>query len=248
LAALVLSGCNPAQRLAHTPPDHGHGGYTSAEAAARSRQRTTERTRTRPGYDDPEALLRTASRQRTPQRTRPSRRTAQPTLATTTRPTPTPTPQQVPRSEATNRPVHPEPAPSPAHLRPTAKAQRVVDAAKEYLGTRYQWGGMSRTGVDCSGLMVLAFKAADISLPRVSGDQYRYGRDLPRAKVRPGDLLFFRSGAAATIGHSGLVVEVLPSGEVKFIHAISSGVVISSLNDPHWNAHYLCACRVLPDP
>lgn len=241
LAALALSGCT-GTRTATRTPDHGHGGYTSAEAQARSRQRTTERTRTRPGYDDPEALLRNASRNR--------RRRGQQTDIADARPTPVPRnePRAEPRSEATNRTVPNEPTrEQAANLRPSAKAQRVIDTAKEYLGTRYQWGGMSRTGVDCSGLMVLAFKSIDLAIPRVSGDQYRFGRDMPRNKVRPGDMLFFRSGSANTIGHSGLVVEVLPNGEVKFIHAISNGVTISSLNDPHWNSHYICACRVIPD-
>jgi cell wall-associated NlpC family hydrolase len=225
---LLMQGCKPGQVVNRTD--------------GRTRPEAYERTHRRPGYEDPAEILAQESPRNSSTRTRRNRTsTSIPERSEPTQTQPRTTTER--RSEATN-----QPEPRRTEQGVSTQAAKAIAEAKTYLGTRYQWGGMSRTGVDCSGLMVLAFRAAGVTLPRVSGDQYRAGRDLSRGQIRPGDLVFFRSGPNRTIGHSGLVVEVLPSGEIKFIQAISSGVVISSLNETHWASHYLCACRILPDP
>ena len=123
--------------------------------------------------------------------------------------------------------------------------ETVIRAAETFLGVPYRWGGMSRAGVDCSGLMVLAFQAVGLTIPRVSGDQYAKGKPIKKADIRPGDLLFFSSGRPGVIGHTALVVAV-KGGSIKFIHATSGyGVRHDYLESEHWSKLYIAASRYL---
>jgi peptidoglycan DL-endopeptidase RipA len=91
--------------------------------------------------------------------------------------------------------------------------QQVIDRALSQVGVQYVWGGgngrgpsrgipdafdssLNRVGFDCSGLMLYAFNAAGVSLPRVSRSQYNAGRKVPISDLRPGDLVFYRNGGA----------------------------------------------------
>lgn len=64
-------------------------------------------------------------------------------------------------------------------------------AAQVFAGTRYEWGGVTEFGVDCSGLVQTTFAARGVRLPRDSSAQAREGLEVPLGDVRPGDLLFF---------------------------------------------------------
>ena len=65
----------------------------------------------------------------------------------------------------------------------------LVSTAMSYLGTPYAWGGNSRSGLDCSGLVQQTYKAFGIDLPRLSADQIRAGTATPYAQLKPGDLI-----------------------------------------------------------
>jgi cell wall-associated NlpC family hydrolase len=70
----------------------------------------------------------------------------------------------------------------------------VIASAKKYLGVPYVWGGTSPSGLDCSGLVQLAFKDLGIDLPRVSRDQAKAGDPVASlADAQPGDLVAFGS-------------------------------------------------------
>jgi len=121
--------------------------------------------------------------------------------------------------------------------------RKVIEKAESYLGTQYAWGGMSRQGIDCSGLMVMAFREVGMELPRVSDAQYRYGKPVRRPDIQPGDLLFFSNYKPGLIGHTALCV-ALEDGVPRFVHASSSGARHDLLTNAYWDKHYISACRV----
>jgi hypothetical protein len=71
------------------------------------------------------------------------------------------------------------------------------------LGKPYVWGATGPNAYDCSGLMLRAFQAAGIGIPRVSRDQYRAGGHVPVQQAQAGDLLFLANDPSdpSTIHH-----------------------------------------------
>lgn len=97
-----------------------------------------------------------------------------------------------------------------AHIQPVARRfADPVAVAELFLGTPYLWGGNSRLGLDCSGLVQVACLACGMACPGDSGDQEReLGRALPvDADMQRGDLIFWN-------GHVGWVV-----GPDQLLHA-----------------------------
>ena len=74
-------------------------------------------------------------------------------------------------------------------LRPVA--DEPIDHARTLLGTRYEWGGMTANGIDCSGLVHMAFRACGRLVPRDADQQEEAGKRLPEAELRPGDLVTY---------------------------------------------------------
>ena len=126
------------------------------------------------------------------------------------------------------------------------KADRIINTAMAYSGVRYRYGGTTKKGMDCSGLLYVSFGENDIPLPRVSSQMADEGQKIKLNKVTKGDLLFFKtSKKGKKINHVGLVVAV-DGRDIKFIHATSSrGVIVSSLQEGFWNYAFVKATRVL---
>jgi len=123
-------------------------------------------------------------------------------------------------------------------------AQDVLFLAISLVGTPYRYGGNTPAGgFDCSGLIGYVFRqAAALSLPRTTRElQAMRGRDVRRAQLASGDLVFF--GSRGRVNHAGIYV-----GEGRFVHAPSSGgtVRMDTLDGPYWREHYLQARRILP--
>ena len=126
-----------------------------------------------------------------------------------------------------------------------AQADFLINTASQYLGSRYRSGGTTAAGFDCSGLMCTTFKEIDLRLPRTSSGQSNVGTKVKRKQAQKGDLIFFATNRKRTISHVGMITEVSET-EIKFIHSsTSSGVIISSLNEPYYAKRFVQINRVL---
>lgn len=115
------------------------------------------------------------------------------------------------------RPEHSEdPASPPAE--PAADRIALVDAARDFLGVPYLWGGTSPAGLDCSGLVHHSYRRAGVVVPRDASAQRAAALPVPLGEELPGDLYFF--GATAGITHVGFVVS--PG---RMLHAPEDGAV-----------------------
>ena len=125
-------------------------------------------------------------------------------------------------------------------------ADKVIASAIAYSGARYKYGGTTKKGMDCSGLIYVALQENDIAFPRVSYDMANEGKRVRVNEVQKGDLLFFKTQKKSKrINHVGMVVAV-ENDEIKFIHSSSSrGVIVSSLREGYWNAAFIKATRIL---
>ena len=117
-----------------------------------------------------------------------------------------------------------------------ASQKKLIQAAESYLGTPYRFGGMSRTGVDCSGFTGLVYSEVyGVNLPRTSAKMWKKGRAVSLNAARPGDLCFFsNSGKKGRIDHVGIYM-----GNNRFIHASSSGgVMYSNLKETYFSKRF----------
>ncbi|UFH46556.1 LysM peptidoglycan-binding domain-containing protein [Flavobacterium galactosidilyticum] len=127
----------------------------------------------------------------------------------------------------------------------TAFLDQLIEEASENIGTRYRTGGTSKSGFDCSGLMLTTYGAFDIKLPRTSREQSSIGTKISTEEAQKGDLIFFKTNGRSQINHVGMVVEV-NEGEIKFIHSsVSNGVIISSTKERYYQKNFSQINRVL---
>ena len=128
-----------------------------------------------------------------------------------------------------------------------SRVDEVIRAARAYLGTPYKYGGTTRAGMDCSGLLLNSFRAIDVTLPRRSVDQSKIGKEVRLDELRPGDLVFFVTGRKKNqITHVGLVTECRSRDDIRFIHASTSlGVVETSIFTDYYKKRFRTARRVI---
>ena len=129
-----------------------------------------------------------------------------------------------------------------------SSANDVVSFAKQYLGTRYAYGGSSPSGFDCSGFTMYVYKNFGYSLPHTATGQWQSGygtRIYNISELQPGDLVFFcdpsRSNGKAC-SHAGIYV-----GNGQHIHSSSSrsgGVIISDLTSGYYNTYFVGGIRL----
>jgi lipoprotein Spr len=114
----------------------------------------------------------------------------------------------------------------------------------EWMGTKYQYGGNSRLGIDCSSFSNTLFQTIyGLSLPRTSSDQFLFANPVSEEKLQEGDLLFFKTGGVA-ISHVGVYL-----GNGRFVHASTvKGVTIDFLEFPYYKKTFFSAGRISPAP
>ncbi|NEB32521.1 glycoside hydrolase [Streptomyces sp. SID14446] len=97
------------------------------------------------------------------------------------------------------------------------KAGKALAFARTQIGKPYVWGATGPDSYDCSGLTQAAWKAAGVSLPRVTYDQVNAGTTVSLTDAKPGDLVFFYDD----ISHVGLYI-----GNGMMIHAPKPGAYV----------------------
>ena len=91
---------------------------------------------------------------------------------------------------------------------PNGAAASAIAFAEAQVGKPYLWGGTGPDAFDCSGLVMMAYRAAGINVPRTSQEQWSWGPRISPGQVRPGDLVFFigADGTQTAPGHVGIVI------------------------------------------
>ncbi|HCC03990.1 MAG TPA: hypothetical protein DEP51_03935, partial [Clostridiales bacterium] len=138
------------------------------------------------------------------------------------------------KTESTEKET-PEPSKTTSEGSSSSTGSAVVAYAKQFLGCKYVYGGMSPSGFDCSGFTSYVYKHFGYSLNRTSSGQRSNGVAVSKSNLQAGDILCFN-------GHVGLYI-----GGGSFIHAAnpSKGVIISSLSESYYTKNYITARRIL---
>jgi cell wall-associated NlpC family hydrolase len=117
---------------------------------------------------------------------------------------------------------------------PDARVAKVLAYACAQLGDPYQWAGSGPNTFDCSGLTMMAWKQAGVSLPHSSQMQATYGTKVSSENLRPGDLVFFHSG----LTHVGIYI-----GKGLMLHAPQTGDVVK-IAPMRYNGSFATAVRL----
>ncbi|MEI6946607.1 NlpC/P60 family protein [Paraflavisolibacter sp. H34] len=118
---------------------------------------------------------------------------------------------------------------------------RLFSAIDEWYGVRYQYGGSSKDGIDCSAFVQTLYSASyGTLLPRTASEQYGYTQRIEPTELKEGDLVFFNTSGG--VSHVGLFLT-----NTKFVHASTTGgVMVSDLNEAYWSKRFIGCGRVVP--
>ena len=100
-----------------------------------------------------------------------------------------------------------------------AREGHPVEEARAYLGAPYEWGGMTKRGIDCSGLVHMAYRRLGRLVPRDAGQQEEAGEAVDEADLRCGDLVCYGDHIAFWLGDG------------RILHA--SGSAGAVVEEPH---------------
>jgi cell wall-associated NlpC family hydrolase len=111
----------------------------------------------------------------------------------------------------------------PQVMAPNQAVATAIAYAEQQLGKPYLWGGTGPDAFDCSGLVMMAYRAAGVDIARTSQVQWTTEQQIPASQVQPGDLVFFAGadGTPTSPGHVGLVI-----GNGQMIEAFATGFPI----------------------
>jgi cell wall-associated NlpC family hydrolase len=120
-----------------------------------------------------------------------------------------------------------------------ARGEQLAAFALSLRGTPYRYGGATREGFDCSGLVFYAHQHFGLTVPRTSRAQADEARAVKPRKLAVGDLVFFKIGSRH-VNHVGIYV-----GKNRFVHAPGAGkpVAINSLEDEFYADKFYSAGR-----
>ena len=152
----------------------------------------------------------------------------------------------VTKKTRTTKTVSKKTTPKTTTSKSNANLESIVDYAKTFEGVKYKYGGTTKKGMDCSGLIYTSFKKESITLPRTTNGLSTTGDWVDLKEVKEGDLLFFATKKnSRKVNHVGIVTTAR-TGYVEFIHSSTSkGVMISNLAERYWYLSYVQARRIL---
>jgi hypothetical protein len=133
--------------------------------------------------------------------------------------------------------------PAPGASTSASVSAQIVRLAQAWRGAPYVWGGSSRTGIDCSGLVMAVFAELGVKLPHNAQLQFNAVPRIPDSQLQPGDLVFFAQTYPSSqwITHVGIYV-----GNGLMLNAPTTGDVVREMPvfSGFWGAHYAGAGRV----
>lgn len=122
--------------------------------------------------------------------------------------------------------------------------KKLYKTVEDWLGTPYKYGGQSKDGVDCSGLVVEIYRTVyGKKLYRSSYEIYdKNCKAIKKKDLKEGDLVFFiTSKNGKRINHVGLYLN-----DNKFVHSTTrKGVIITDLSEPYYERYFYKAGRVI---
>jgi cell wall-associated NlpC family hydrolase len=124
-------------------------------------------------------------------------------------------------------PASPPPRPPPSGGGGSGSAAAAVRYAMAQVGDPYCYGGEGPGCYDCSGLTMMAWRQAGISLPHSSAAQFNVGRRISASELQPGDLIFYYtpiSHVSMYIGN-GQRVSATHTGDYVRVQSLGSSIV-----------------------
>jgi cell wall-associated NlpC family hydrolase len=120
-----------------------------------------------------------------------------------------------------------------------SRGEALADFALRLRGAPYRYGGATREGFDCSGLVFYSHRQLGVAVPRTSREQAGHARQIKEGKLRRGDLVFFKIGSRQ-VNHVGIYI-----GDRRFVHAPGAGkpVTVNSLDDEYYEQRFSSAGR-----
>ena len=119
-------------------------------------------------------------------------------------------------------------------LNNTSKVKKVLNQQyADWRHVKHRMGGMSKKGIDCSGLVYKTYLTKfGIEVPRSTEYQSQAGRSIKKSQLKAGDMVFFKTGFK--VRHVGMYID-----KGNFLHVSSSkGVMISNMENPYWRSAY----------
>lgn len=126
-----------------------------------------------------------------------------------------------------------------------SQVQTAIVTARSYTGTPYRYGGTTKRGMDCSGLLCVSYQKAGLDIPRTSAEQSKFGKPIKFNELQPGDLVFFsKKKGRKKITHVGMVTSVNRGKDIQFIHSSTKlGVVENNLLSGYYKDIFVKARR-----